>query len=231
MCFLGAAPSPNSPSVGRLNPFLDLIVRDFLQFWNPGVFFTRTHKYRSGRHAKAMVIPLAADMLAARAAAGFTSHGSKYFCIACHIDMAHIEEFDHTRWEYRNYAQHLQHANAWKNAASLGEQEKLATEYGVRWTPLLKLPYWNVVRYVLVEAMHVLDLRLIDRHCRDLFRFDLQEDGGDGSEHRVLRPPRVSVERESPDLAIIPTAPEQPKSYGNGAQQPMGHIQCCVAYL
>ncbi|KAJ6544888.1 hypothetical protein DFH09DRAFT_1088420, partial [Mycena vulgaris] len=164
---------------------------------------TRTHKYRSGRHAKAMVIPLTADMLAARAAAGFTSHGSKYFCIACHIDMAHIEEFDHTRWEHRSYAQHLQHANAWKNAASLGEQEKLATEYGVRWTPLLKLPYWNVVRYVLVEAMHVLDLRLIDRHCRDLFRFDLQEDGGDGSEHRVLRPPRVSVERETQILQLF----------------------------
>lgn len=195
MCLLGNAPSPNSPTVGRLNPFVDLMVREFLEFWDPGVFFTRTHKYRSGRQSKAMIIPLSADMLAARSVAGFTSHTSTHFCVGCHIDMAHIEEFDHTKWPHRSHTEHLEHAYAWKNAATVTEQEKLAEKNGVRFTPLLKLPYWQAVRYVLVEAMHALDLRMIDNHCRDLFRIDLSVDGGDGSEERVPRPPRPSRER------------------------------------
>ncbi|KAJ6450225.1 hypothetical protein C8R47DRAFT_957129, partial [Mycena vitilis] len=77
-----------------------------------------------------------------------------------------IEEFDSTRWPQRSHEQHLQHAYAWKNATTLEEQKKLATENGVRFTPLLELPYWKAVRYVLVEAMHALDLRIIDHYCR-----------------------------------------------------------------
>lgn len=194
MCLLGTAPTPTSPTVGRLNPFIALIVRDFLEFWK-GVYFTRTYKYRQGRQSKAMLIPLTADMLAARATAGFTSHNSTYFCIGCRIDMAHIEQFDRTTWPRRSHTQHLAHAYAWKNAATLAEQVKLAEENGVRFTPLLDLPYWRAVRYVLVEAMHALDLRMIDHHCRNLFQISLKTDGGDGSEPRVRRPSRATAQR------------------------------------
>jgi hypothetical protein len=182
---------------------MDLIVRDFLELWAPGVFFTRTHKYRQGRHAKAMLIPLSADMLAARATAGFTSHNSTYFCIGCHIDMAHIEEFDPTKWPARNHAQHLEHAYAWKNATTQAEQARLAKENGIRFTPLLKLPYWKAVQYVLVEAMHALDLRMTDHHIRNLLQIDLKRDGGDGSEPRVSRPPRPSVQRTKKVLELF----------------------------
>ncbi|KAJ7041267.1 hypothetical protein C8F04DRAFT_947486, partial [Mycena alexandri] len=195
MCHIGTAPTPNSPTVGRLNPFTALIVQDFLEFWDPGVFFTRTHKYRQGRQAKAMLIPAIADMLAAHAVAGFTSHTSTYFCVGCRIDMAHIEEFDHTKWCPRSHAQHMEHALAWKNAETVKEQEKLAQANGVRYSPLLELPYWKAVRYVLVEAMHALDLRIIDHHLRDLFQIDLEHNGGDGSEPRVPRPSRPSDTR------------------------------------
>ncbi|KAJ7101592.1 hypothetical protein C8R43DRAFT_243868 [Mycena crocata] len=194
MCLLGTVPGPNKPSLGRLNPFLDLIVRDFLEFWSPGVFFTRTHKYRSGRQTKAMLIPLSSDMLAARETAGFSSSTSTYFCICCHIDMGHIEEFDHTKWPHRDHQQHLQHAYAWKNALTEKEQERLAKVNGVRFSSLVTLPYWIAVRYVLVEPMHALDLDVIAHHCRDLFRIDMDADGGDGSEHRVARPSRPSRE-------------------------------------
>ncbi|KAF8163876.1 hypothetical protein K438DRAFT_1775785 [Mycena galopus ATCC 62051] len=173
MCYLGSAPTPNSPSVGRLNPFMDLIVRDFLEFWAPGVFFTRTHKYRQGRHTKAMVIPLTADMLAARAAAGFTSHTSTYFCIGCHITIADIEELNPARWPTRNHDEHLQHAYAWKNANTVEEQEKLAKDNGIRFTPLLNLPYWSA------------------------------REGGDGSEPRVQRPPRPSLQRTQKVLELF----------------------------
>jgi hypothetical protein len=205
MCLLGVGPGPNSPTVdhGRLNPFLSLIVKDFLEFWNPGVFFTRTHKHRSGRKTKAMLIPLISDMLAARQAAGFTSATSTHFCVGCGIHMSHIEQFDKPNWPLRDHNTHMQHAYAWKNAATPNDQIKIASKTGVRYSPLLELPYWKAIRYVLTEPMHVLDLRLIDHHCRELFEIDLDRPGGDGSENRVPRPPRPSNERIQQVLTLF----------------------------
>lgn len=203
MCYIGSAPGPKGPTVGRLNPFIELIVLDLLEFWNPGVFFTRTHKYRLGRHSKAMMIPLTADMLAAREAAGLTSATSTYFCVGCHIDLAHIEEFDASKWPRRSHSEHMEHANEWKNADSLAHQERLATKNGVRYSPLLLLPYWKIIRYILIEPMHALDLGLAEHHCRDLLGIDLSQDGGDGTEHRVPRPPKSTPERKLQVLKLF----------------------------
>ncbi|KAJ7218321.1 hypothetical protein C8J57DRAFT_1095616, partial [Mycena rebaudengoi] len=173
MCLLGTAPSPDGPTVGRYNPFLKLVVRDFNEFWDPGVYFTRTHKYRLGRKAKGMLVPLPSDMLAARAAGGFTSATSTHFCIGCDLTMNHIEEFDKTQWPQRDHTSHLQHAHTWKNATTVAEQEKIALKTGIRYSVLLELPYWKAVRFMLIEPMHILDLRLIEIHCRELLRIDL----------------------------------------------------------
>ncbi|KAK6997497.1 hypothetical protein R3P38DRAFT_2453289, partial [Favolaschia claudopus] len=192
MCLLGVGPGPFGPTYGRYNPFLQLMVEEFLEFWK-GVFYTRTFNYPSGRHTKAMLVPLVSDSLAARLAAGFTSVTSNFFCLGCQIDMGHIEQF--FVWEPRNHETHLEHALAWKTAKTIRDQEYLATKTGVRYSALLELPYWKAVRYVLTEPMHVLDLDLISHHCRELFRIDLEVNGGDGSEHRVARPRRPSDER------------------------------------
>ncbi|KAJ7185944.1 hypothetical protein C8R46DRAFT_812840, partial [Mycena filopes] len=177
---LGVAPGSHSPTFGRLNPFLRLVVKDFLEFWDPGVFFTRTHKYPSGRHTKAMLIPLISDALAARAAAGFTSITSLPFCMSCEVDMGHIERFLQS-WPPRDHSRHMEDAMAWKNAPTLTAQERIAEKTGVRYSVLLELPYWKAVRYVLNEPMHVLDLQLASHHCRELFGIDLENNGGDAS--------------------------------------------------
>lgn len=190
MCYLGSAAGPNGPTVGRMIPFMELTVNELLEFWSPGVFFTRTYKYRSGRASKAMLIPLTADMLAARDAAGLTSATSTYFCVGCHLDMAHIEEFDASKWPQRSCSEHTKHANAWRDAPTEQQREKLVKQFGIRFTPLQRLIYWNIVRYILIEPMHALDLNLSQHHCRTLFRIDLKHPGGDASEPRINRPPK-----------------------------------------
>lgn len=203
MCYVGSAAGPNGPTVGRLNPFLDLMVEELLELWAPGVFFTRTHKYESGRTSRAMLIPLTADMLAAREAAGLTSTTSTYFCVGCHLDMAHIEEFVASKWPLRSHSQHMQHANAWRDASTEQERNKLVKKTGIRYTPLLRLPYWNIVRYILIEPMHALDLGLIQHHCRELFRIDLAHPGGDASEPRINRPSRVHQQTREAFLKLF----------------------------
>ncbi|KAJ7776467.1 hypothetical protein B0H16DRAFT_1243371, partial [Mycena metata] len=181
---LGTGPGPNRPTVGRLNPFLDLIVRDFREFFT-GVFYTRTAKYPLGRDIKSMLAFLTADMLGARETAGLTSATSRLFCIGCHLDASHIEHLDLTQWPLRTHTDHIQHARAWKDAETVQDQMKLAEQYGIRFTSLLDLEYWKVVRYVTTEPMHALGLDVIPRHVRVLLGINLSGDGGDGSEPRV----------------------------------------------
>ncbi|KAJ7770251.1 hypothetical protein DFH07DRAFT_954069 [Mycena maculata] len=124
--------------------------------------------------------------------------------------MAHIEEFNRTKWAQRSHKQHLKDAHAWRDATTLVEQKKLATLNGVKFSELLELPYWKAVRYALVEAMHVLDLDITQRHVRDLFRIDLEVDGGDGSEPRVERPPRPTPERTAHVLELFHAHHDKP---------------------
>ncbi|KAJ7031792.1 hypothetical protein C8F04DRAFT_881254, partial [Mycena alexandri] len=185
---VGTGPGPSGPTVGRLNPFLRLIVRDLGEFFT-GVYFTRTNKYPEGRHTKAMLILLIADMIAARETAGFSSSTSKYFCISCHLDYSHIEDFNPAVWPQRSDADHLKHAHAWKNASTVAEQGRIADTTGVRYSALLELPYWRPSSSTPTEPMHA-DSNIESNHVRDLFVIDLSVDGGDGSEPRVERPTR-----------------------------------------
>lgn len=45
-------------------------------------------------------------------------------------------------------------ARLWKDAVTLSEKEKLASEHGIRWTPLHELPFWRPVKNVLLGLMH-----------------------------------------------------------------------------
>ncbi|KAJ7429510.1 hypothetical protein B0H11DRAFT_2265471 [Mycena galericulata] len=164
-----------------------------LNFGNQACSLQGLPNIKEGDTAKAMLVPLTADMLAAREASGFTSATSKHFCIGCQIVMGNIEDFN--PWPQRSHADHLMHANAWKNADSVAEQEKIAKATGSRYVPLLDLPYWQAVRYATVEPMHAIDLNIINRHIRNLFMIDLSADGGDGSEPRVPRPARPTDQR------------------------------------
>jgi hypothetical protein len=92
-----------------------------------------------------MLVLLASDMLAARAAGGFTSSNSVHFCIGCDLPMNHIEDFDKTQWPMKNHETHLQHAYAWKNAPTEAKQEEIALATGVRYSALLEISYWKAV--------------------------------------------------------------------------------------
>ncbi|KAJ7717321.1 hypothetical protein B0H16DRAFT_1220146, partial [Mycena metata] len=76
-----------------------------------------------------------------------------------------IEEFDPSKWPRRSHSEHIKYANEWRNAA---HQARLAKKNGIRYTPLLRLLYWKIVHYILIEPMHCLDLGLAEHHVREL---------------------------------------------------------------
>lgn len=190
MYLVGVIPGPTKPSLTQINHFLRLLVDDLLQFWTSGVRFSRTWKYRFGRLFRAALIPLVCDILAARQTIGLGSHSSTFFCSFCYLRLDEIENFDPLTWPPREIHEHRARAEAWRNAPTALEQEDLFERHGIRWSELLRLPYWDPIHFTVVDSMHNLYLGLLQTHCRDIWGISVDLDDGDATAHPTKKPPQ-----------------------------------------
>lgn len=180
MYLVGVIPGPSKPSLEQINHALSLLVVELLDFWK-GVFFTQTYKFPGGRFSKGVLIPLVCDMLAARQVAGFGSATSTFFCTFCLLTIQDIENLEKQTWPERTLHAHLGCAHEWKRCQSERDRERLFKLYGLRWSVLLDLPYWNPILYTVLDSMHAAFLGLFQTHCRKVWRIDVSVEGGDGS--------------------------------------------------
>ena len=197
--FAGVIEGPEKPSNEKINPYVQLVVNDMLEFWNPGVFFSRTFKYKFGRLYKAMLVPVIADMLALRQVIGLPgSTTAHYFCTFCDLDFDDIEVFDRAEWPAKN-SDHIRFfAKLWKEASCERHQQAIFEATGLRWSALFDLPYWDPTLYAIIDSMHALDLNLIQNHLRLNFQINPDTKGGDGtvSGPHVLKNPLVSSKND-----------------------------------
>ncbi|KAJ3500882.1 hypothetical protein NLJ89_g9593 [Agrocybe chaxingu] len=177
MYVAGVIPGPDKPSKEDIYSYLEVLVAELKEFWQPGVFFSRTHREALGRLILALLIPVICDMLAARQVIGLSSPTSHNFCSFCDLDIDDIDVVDRREWPLKD-VDHVRHyAQLWRDAPSEKAQEILFNACGIKWTPLLDLPYWNPVLHTVIDSMHALDLNLLQNHCRNLFQIDPEKSG------------------------------------------------------
>lgn len=173
---------PAHPSLEEINHFLTPLVDDLHDFYNPGVYYSRTPVYPQGRNVNIIIAPLICDLLAARQMAGYASFSMvKFFCSFCLLNLNNIENLDRTTWGTRSWQEHLRWATQWRDANSETERQKLFEDHGVRWSELLRLPYWNPLIFTIIDLMHALFLGNFKRHIRDTWGMDVALIDGDGS--------------------------------------------------
>ena len=181
MFLAGIIPGPKKPSLSDINHSLKLLVEVLLEFFEPGVWYSRTARRRQGCRVRAILVPIVSDMLAARQAGGFASPTATKFCTCCDLNIQNIENLDKSTWPRRDVVQQIRLAKSWRDAESLVEQETLFRKYGIRWSALLDLPYWNPVLFTAIEPMHVFDTGLLQTHCRQVWGIDVSAPSGDGT--------------------------------------------------
>lgn len=188
MYLVGVIPGPSKPSLAQINHVLSLLVLELLEFWE-GVYYTRTFKFPGGRFSKGAMIPLVCDMLAARQVAGFGSATSTFFCTLCMLTIQDIENLQKHTWPQRTLHEHITCAREWRDCQSERDRERLFKLHGLRWSPLLELPYWNPIQFTVIDSMHAAFLGLFQNHCRKVWRIDVSVEGGDGSLQDIKKPP------------------------------------------
>ena len=181
------------------NHCLKLLVDVLLEFFDPGVWYSRTARHGQGCRVRAILVPVVSDMLAACQAGGFASPTATTFCTCCNLRSQDIENLDRGTWPEQDVVQQIQHAKRWWEAESLEEQERLFRNYGVTWSPLLDLPYWDPVLFTAIEPMHLFDTGLFQTHCWQVWKIDVSALGGDGSQlagaMAVPRPSNSDMEK------------------------------------
>jgi hypothetical protein len=177
---VGIIPGPDEPSTSEINHMLRPLIDGLLVLWQGGVYLSSTPKHCHGRLIQAALIPLICDLPAARRVSGLGAHSFRLFCSECKLTKAEINDLDPSNWERRTQEEHRRHAEDWRNAQTLSEQTRLFKKHGIRWSELLRLPYWDPTKHIVIDSMHGFYLRMFNRHVRDIWGMDVKFRDGNG---------------------------------------------------
>ena len=158
-------PGPKEPGCDDLNPYLDPLVNDLLKLWNGVQMQAPPGSILGSRMIRAALVYICSDLPATRKLCGFYGIKAKYGCSKClkcfpsaFGSSTNYSGFDRSEWQLRTLASHHLHVQRSKAATTRTERDKIQQEAGVRYSELLRLPYFDIVRYHLVDPMHNLFL-------------------------------------------------------------------------
>ncbi len=160
---LGLLPGPNEVSLHKINHYLAPIV-DELEFLWDGITLNRTYESQGGKYIRAALILVSCDVPAARKICGHVSA-----LVSCHRceKKANYENRQHNfagmddleEWFYtRSSTEHRQHALNWRRCKSDASRKRMVKQTGVRWSELLRLQYFDPIRFIIIDPMHCLFL-------------------------------------------------------------------------
>lgn len=166
MFLYGIIPGPSEPPLDCQNHYIKFLIDEFLELWSVGVHFSRTYEYNLGRLVCCALVCLVCDLLSARKTIGFAGVGSHNICAFCHCTTkGHgISNIAYDTWQPRTHTEYLTNSERYLNAKDKRERQTIFDETGIRWSELLRLPYFDPSRFVVVDAMHNLFLGLMKEH-------------------------------------------------------------------
>lgn len=226
MFLVGVIPGPEKVPMSAINHFTELIVAVLLRFWAPGVYFSKTTLFPNGRFTLGALLPLICDLVAAREITGFPGHSSTYFCSICRVRSDDIECLHTGMWERRTREQYIQEADVWLTLQTDADRTSHVSQGKVRWTPFVRLPYWDPVHFTVLESMHAHYLSNVRHHIFDAWGMDATSPSGDGVFWHAKKAPTCEV-KDDPEkwqkvLRLLETSTQEelarlPSKYGGHA--------------
>ncbi|EJD35230.1 hypothetical protein AURDEDRAFT_39797, partial [Auricularia subglabra TFB-10046 SS5] len=148
--------------------YLVPLVDELLTLWHVGVVIPRTALSDCGRLVRAAVVPVVCDMPGGRKVVGYNPPRSNYLCPYCKCHKSQINSVGIYNDDFvrRSREEWLLRARNWRDARSNEERARLKSQFGIAWSELLYLPYWDPTKYFVVDGMHNLVLGLLQHHIR-----------------------------------------------------------------
>lgn len=166
---VGLIPGPKEPKL-TMNSYLKPLVEELKQLWS-GVFIPCPSHPLKQIFIRGALTCCACDIPATRKLCGFVGHNATMGCSKCNkeflsfrsggtinVDKRDFSGFDRENWPIRDISQHRQQAYDHLTARTKVEQQCIEKRHGVRYSCLLELPYWDPIKFSVVDPMHDLFL-------------------------------------------------------------------------
>ncbi|POW00769.1 hypothetical protein PSHT_12860 [Puccinia striiformis] len=117
-----------------------------------------------------MLGPITWDLPAISKVVGIAGHSSNsHLCSCCGVTKEKIDVVNLDSICPKNAGVLRKKAIKWKNASTLSERKAIFKLFGVRYSVLYELPYFDPLSSAVVEPMHNIFLGLLHHHGRDIF--------------------------------------------------------------
>ena len=163
MLILALLPGPDEVKLHKINHYLTPIVGELLEFWS-GFDLPPSENHPEGKKIRLAVICCANDIPATRKLCGHIS--ALAGCHRCYkranivgrkLNYGGFD--DMSEWfQDRDLEEHRTNAEAWRHCKSKDERRNHVSTTLVRWSEMLRLPYFNPIRHLIVDPMHCLFL-------------------------------------------------------------------------
>lgn len=171
MYLAAVIPGPEEPSVTRINHYLKPLIDEMVQLWNPGVKFSRTALSPNGKLVRGAVAICICDLPAARKLAGISSSNGHHFCSRCHCHDKNKQlgrtDTENPDWNPKDSSKLRIEAEKWRDTASESIRNDIFQKFGVRWSEMWRLPYWDPTAQLVTDPMHCMLSNLASNHFRD----------------------------------------------------------------
>ena len=159
--FIGIIPGPSEPH-GCINSYLGPMVQELLELWTGCWLGSGPNK----RYVRAALLCVSCDVPASRKVGGIVGFSALRGCSRClkqfnrdHFnDKADYSGFDMDTWPKRDSDLQKVHMHQHLCAATPSAQRDIERKYGVKYSVLAELPYYDTVRFLVVDPMHALYL-------------------------------------------------------------------------
>ena len=176
MILVGIIPGPHEPSL-NINSYLTPLVLELKEFFSgvslscssqTGMMFSAT--------IRLALIGVLCDLPASRKVCGFCSFNATQGCNKCMKvfstrsfgESPDYSGYNTQEWPVRELQMHKQKSYQHLNANTKAEQKEIERSYGIRYSALVELPYFNPIRYTVIDPMHNLFLGTA-KHCMELW--------------------------------------------------------------
>ena len=169
---LGVIPGPTEPK-GNINTFLKPIVDDLIDLWN-GVPL-----HPSGKVIRAALLGVSCDMPALRKVSQFLGHKADLGCSRCTFKAERepstrgasgkMSYFTCSEAPSRTMEEVRIQAEEYQSAHSLAEAQTIQKKNGVRYSELLRLEYFDIIRMMITDPMHTFLLGMVHNEAKLCF--------------------------------------------------------------
>ena len=155
---VGVIPGPNEPK-RTMNSYLEPLVKELNELWK-GVIMQSA--LGNPVLVRAALICTACDIPASRKISGFVGHNARLACSRClkafptamFGEKSDYTGTDRSTWTPRTMESHHKQALLHKDCNTRSQQINIERNHGCRYSPLIKLPYYDVIKFCIVDPMH-----------------------------------------------------------------------------